>query len=281
MLIYALDDEPLALAMLEDTIRQAAPNAQLYTFTNAYALLEAAKSHLCDIAFLDIELGSDLDGVALARKLREMKANMNIIFVTAYEAYTREALSLRASGYLMKPVCAEQIKQELQDLRYPVENTHKLQVNCFGNFDVFLSDGTLFKFDRAKSKELFAYLVYKRGTSCTIKELAAVLFENSMYDDKQKSYIQKIISTLMMNLREQHAEHVVQKQYNSIRVNMDTIQCDYYDFLLNRKEARNAYHGEFMKQYSWAEAAVAYMDFIKEDEMSCEAMNDAYTSRRR
>ncbi len=68
-----------------------------------------------------------------------------------------------------------------------------LRVQCFGNFDVFTPNGDHVHFERSKSKEVFAYLVHKHGSSCSTKEIAAALFEDAPYDEKQQNYVQKLI----------------------------------------------------------------------------------------
>jgi two-component SAPR family response regulator len=55
-------------------------------------------------------------------------------------------------------------------------------------------DNVPLHFERSKAKEIFAYLIYKHGASCTIREIAAILFEDEPYDRKQQWHIQKIIS---------------------------------------------------------------------------------------
>ena len=79
-------------------------------------------------------------------------------------------MDLRASGYIMKPVTVEKVKAELEALRYPIvpKKNVLLRVQCFGNFDVFLPSGEHVRFERSRSKEIFAYLVHRQGTSCTI-----------------------------------------------------------------------------------------------------------------
>lgn len=262
MKILAVDDEKLALEMLENVIREVCPSDEIYTFRNPKELLAFAKDNICDIAFLDIKMRG-MTGIELSKKLKDLMPNINIIFVTGYDDYTRDAMQLHASGYIYKPVTAEKIKYELNDLRYPVKHQNDdalLRVNCFGNFDVFTMDGNLSQFSRSKSKELFAYLVSINGASCTIKEIYSVLFEDIPYDKKKKMYLQKIISSLMSNLREVNAEKVIVKSYNSMAVNTKLIDCDYYNFLNYDVDAINNYHGKFMNQYSWAEFMIGYLD---------------------
>ncbi len=259
MRILACDDEPLALEMLTDAISEAKPDAELHGYRKQTELLEDAKNNGCDIAFLDIHMRG-MNGVELAKNLKELNPKMNIIFVTGFDEYTGDAMRLRASGYIMKPVTAEKVAEELKELRFPIvpKNEALLKVQCFGNFDVFTPDGTPVHFERSKSKEVFAYLVHRHGSSCTIKEIAAALFEDEPYDLKQQAYLQKIISAMMKSLKKIGVEKCVNKSYNSLSVNVSTLDCDYYRFAELDPGAVNAYGSEYMSQYYWA-------DFMFED----------------
>ena len=85
-----------------------------------------------------------MNGVELAKKLKDINPKLNIIFVTGFDQYTGDAMKLHASGYIMKPVTKEKVEAELAELRHPIEPKSDvlLRVQCFGNFDVFL-DGTI------------------------------------------------------------------------------------------------------------------------------------------
>ena len=61
-----------------------------------------------DILLLDIEMG-DMDGVAMAKKLREQDDNVQIVFITGYSDYIAEGYEVAALHYLMKPVKKEKI----------------------------------------------------------------------------------------------------------------------------------------------------------------------------
>lgn len=263
MHIIAVDDEPLALGLLVRSIREARPDAQISQFQSGQSALEFLESNRCDVAFLDIQMRG-INGLTLAKRIKELNPQCNLIFVTGYSEYAADALSMHASGYINKPVSAEDIQAELQDLRHPVVALPNalLRVRCFGNFDVFTVDGEPIKFSRTKAKELFAYLVYRRGSSCSTRELAAVLFEDDEHSSKQMLYLQKIISSMMQTLREYNAANVIHKTYNAIALIDDAVDCDYYRFLKMDVPSINTYTGEFMSQYSWAEFVAGYLDRI-------------------
>ena len=233
MRILCLDDEPLALKMLEAAIREAKSDAEVTAFRKQADLLEDAKQNGCDVAFLDIHM-------------RGMNGG--------------DAMDMKASGYIMKPVTAEEVKAELEDLRFPItpKSNALLRVQCFGNFDVFTPDGAHVRFERSKAKEVFAYLVHKQGSSCTTREIFAAIFED--YEKKLQNLLQTYIYAMIKSLKAVGAEDAVVRSYNALAVNPDVLDCDYYRFKELDAGAVNAYQNEYMSQYYWA-------DFLYDDYM--------------
>lgn len=254
MNIIAIDDEMPALNLLLSAIEEAKPEATIKGFSDPDELIEYVKNNKVDIACLDIQI-YDVTGIELAKIIKEVQPRINIIFVTAYDDYIGDAMKMHASGYLRKPVVASDIAREFADLRYEINDnkSYKIKAKCFGYFDVFNLNGDVFRFSRAKSKEAFAYLVCKNGSTSTINELGSVLFEDEPYDEKKKNYIQKILSTMNKDLEAAGVGDIVRKSYNSISVNPKLIDCDFYHYLNGDNVAEANYRGEFMNQYSWAE----------------------------
>ena len=261
MRIMCVDDEPLALKMLEMSIQKAKPDAEVKSFRKPRELLEAAQQDGCDIAFLDIHMRG-MNGVELAKELKGVNPKMNIIFVTGFSDYAGDAMSLHASGYIMKPVNKDKIERELSDLRFPItpKSNALLRVQCFGNFDVFTPDGAHVRFERSKAKEVFAYLVHKQGSSCTTRELFAAIFEDEPYEKKLQNLLQTYIYAMIKSLKAVGAEAAVVRSYNALAVNPEVLDCDYYRFKELDAGAVNAYQNEYMSQYYWA-------DFLYDDYM--------------
>lgn len=254
MKILCVDDEPLMLQMLEMAIREAKPDADVTAYDDQDELIGDAAKNGCDIAFLDIHMRG-MNGVEVAKKLKEINPKMNIIFVTGFSEYAGDAMRLHASGYIMKPVTKEKIETELSDLRFPIvpKSNALLRVQCFGNFDVFLPDGSHMHFERQRSKEVFAYLVHRNGSSCTTREIAAALFEDEPFDRKQQNHVQQLIYAMIKSLKAAGAEAAVVRSYNALAVNPDVLDCDYYRFKELDAGAVNAYQNEYMSQYYWAD----------------------------
>ena len=242
-----VDDEELALIHLENEFKKAVSDgSECFCCTNPIRALDEAENNEFDIAFLDIEMPV-INGIQLAKKLKDINPKINIIFVTAYEQYAVNAYKLHASGYLTKPVNEAKIRCELDNLRYPVEikATKALQVKCFGNFEVF-AHGVPLKFKYSKSKELFAYLVDREGVAVNINELNAVLWE-----EDHKSYLRNLVADIQTTLVEAGAEDVFIKRRNECFVDVNNIDCDAYEYKKGNPDAIRMYRGEYMIQYSW------------------------------
>ena len=182
MRIIIVDDEKLAVENLLEILKELEPASRVVGFTESDEALGYLRETPADIALLDIEMG-EFNGIALAKKCKDLCPNINIIFVTGYSQYTLDALKLHASGYIMKPVRKSDLQLELDNLRHPVSTPprHKVRIQTFGNFEIFVEDKPL-PFPRTKCLECLAYLVDRKGARVTTRELASILWEERPYD---------------------------------------------------------------------------------------------------
>lgn len=231
MRIIAVDDEKIALEALVASISKVICETDVRGFENPEEALEYVLENDCDVAFLDIKLRG-MTGLELARRLKENRANVNIIFVTGYSEYSLDAFRLYASDYLLKPATPDDVRMALEHLRTPVKPTQRKRVRfkCFGNFEVYVDDKSL-SFKRAKTKELLAYLVDRMGASATMGELIAVLWESGPDTSSRQSNLRNLITDLKRTLSEFGAEDIIVKNRNTIAIDRDAVDCDYYDFL--------------------------------------------------
>jgi len=246
MKILLVDDEKLQLLRLEEAVKEVLPEAETLSYLNPMKAFEDSKEEQIDIAFLDIEMPG-LNGISLAKKLKSVNPKINIIFVTAYNNYAMEAMKMHASGYVSKPVSGEKIKEEVEGLRFPIElkPTKKLQIKCFGNFELFYEAKPL-RFSYSKSKELFAYLVDREGSAININELNAVLWEVD-----HKSYLRNLVADIQKTLKAVGCADVFVKSHNGYSIDVDKVDCDAYEYKNGNPNAIRMYRGEYMNQYSW------------------------------
>ena len=260
MNILAVDDEYYALELMRSALEEVAGGATVYLCRDVRSALQTATETRMDVAFLDIHM-PEKNGVELARELKLLNPKINIRFATGFSEHMKEGIDLRMSGYITKPVTPEAVKEELENLRNPIEwsNEKRIKILTFGNFEV-LVDGTPLKFDRKQSKEILAYLVDKRGTSATYSELAAMLWEDEEYDRTKQKNLQVYIASLVKSLLAVDVKDLLLKNRQGILLNTGIVDCDYYRFLEGDTRAINSFTGQYMSAYSWAEFTVGYLE---------------------
>ncbi len=261
MNIIVADDEKLSMENMLSLLRRLEPEANIAGFTEADDVFEYMEKNQVDIAFLDIEMG-EYNGIELAERCTDIAPRLNIIFVTGYPEYSLDAFRLHASGYLLKPVRIEELQAELHHLRHHIPR-HHIRVQTFGFFEVFV-DSVPLKFTRTKCKECLAYLIDRRGARVTYADLAAILWEARTYDPAVQVNTQKIVSDLIKTLREANLEELIIKSRQDIAINTALVDCDYYAVLEGDTAKLNAFMGEYMSNYSWAEFTVGELIKLKE-----------------
>lgn len=248
MKILAVDDEFIALEGLVKSIKEACSDAEIFSFRFADEAIRFMRTNICDVAFLDIEM-IGMNGVGLANALIQVNPEINIIFSTGYGNYRDVAFDIHASGYIVKPITTEKVKKELDNLRKPVKKINKLQIEVFGNFEVYFN-GTPLKFKYTKSKELLAYLVDRRGALCTVSELTAILFED---DDGHDTYFKSIRKDLIDTITAVGCENSIIIQRGKLGINKENVYCSFFDLIDGKVNIKDVYHGEYMTQYSFSE----------------------------
>ena len=117
--IIMVDDSKVILADGLSVLEEVVPNAAITGFIWPNEAIEYAKANRITLAFLDIELGT-ASGLDLCRTLLEINPTTNVIFLTAYPDYSLDAWDTDASGFLIKPLTAEDVRRQIHRLRYPI-----------------------------------------------------------------------------------------------------------------------------------------------------------------
>ena len=256
IVIYVVEDVPQARTALTELVKRQCPTAAVTTFGKGEDALRHADELVPDIAILDIELPG-MNGLQLAERLKALNQQLNIIFTTGHPEYMAEAFRMHASGYLLKPVTEEQLREELNNLRYnPGQMGKRLVVRTFGVFTAKI-DGTPLSFRYRKTEELLAYLINSGARMCTVGELINVLWEDG--NPRRESYLRNLISDLRAVLRQHGCENVLLRSKGLIGVDVNRIDCDFYDWMKGQKQARASFAGQYMSQFSWAEWTLAWM----------------------
>ncbi len=116
--VIMVDDRKLILTGGLPILEEVFPNATVTGFTDAAEAVEYAKVNRVALAFLDIEL-RDISGLEVCRELLKINPRTNVVYLTAYIGYAFDAWSTGASGFMLKPLTSEGIREQLQNLRYP------------------------------------------------------------------------------------------------------------------------------------------------------------------
>ena len=254
MIAITVDDERPMLNALTDIVKSSPDIEEVYDFSLCSAALEWISQNSADVAFLDINMRG-IGGLALAEKIIEYHPDCKIVFCTGYGEYALNAIQLRCSGYLMKPITMEDVQKEIDHIKSKNPVTTLLDVKCFGTFEV-LKNGEALSFKRTKAKELLAVLIDRNGAGMTGKQICAVMWPESSDDVKNMDYLRHLVGDLKKALANVGAENVFCQEGYNYRIDTTRINCDYHKFL---KTGKPQFHGEYMSQYSWAEDTLSLL----------------------
>lgn len=110
-----VDDEPLALRLLESYVARTPDLRLAGAFSSAEEARECINGEAIDLAFLDIQMPG-MNGIELARAAREH--NVRVVFVTAYRDFALDGFRVAALDYLLKPVSFEEFSDAVERFRY-------------------------------------------------------------------------------------------------------------------------------------------------------------------
>lgn len=242
------DDEQLILNDIRRTaIKVLGESTEIYEASNSDETLNIIRDNDIPIVFLDIEMPF-ISGLEVANRIREMKPRTNIIFVTGHEQYALDVLSMYVSGFIMKPVNEGSMRKAIENLRYPIS---ELKVICFGHFEV-LFGGKPISFKRSQCKEVFAYLIDKKGAFVSEDELRYLLWSEEEDTDKKRRYVRNIISDIRSAFKQYDMENVIINDNKSgYAINCDKVSCDLYDYLSGKLSADKINTDRYMEQFSW------------------------------
>lgn len=262
MTILTVDSSAEALKRLSGILTGLRPDAEILSHTDSMSALQEARAREIDLAVLETNL-PELNGIDLGQYLKDLYPLINLIYLTHDQDSAYEAMRLHASGYLIKPAEREGLARELSDLRHPEAEQRRKRVfaQTFGNFELFV-DGKPVVFKYTRTKEIVALLVNNRGAQTTNGEIIGSLWEDDGDPEKKTSYLSNLRQDLQNTFTKLKLNGILIKQRGSMAIAADKIECDLYDWLVNRKASKYQYLGDYMNQYSWAEYVHAELDEI-------------------
>lgn len=117
---FIIDDEPLAIEVLESHIEKIDRLEVAGTFQNAVRAFEELQSNPVDLLFLDIQMPG-LTGIDFVKTLKHPP---KVIFTTAYREYALEGYELDVVDYLLKPISFKRFLKAVDKVYKRLGQTH-------------------------------------------------------------------------------------------------------------------------------------------------------------
>ena len=223
MIALCVDDEPIMLTLLQKAVEASSDIDEVVAFGKANDALAWAETHHFDVAFLDVELHG-VNGTEIARRLREKSPYLPIIFCTGYAEYALDAYRLHADGYLLKPIHAEDVQNELDRLVGKTRTKPLLYISDNG-MTFKDKNGEAFSFRRGRTYDLMRILVEANGAPLTKEEIYDKLFGRIPgFLEKNSNYFSKLTGDLSATLALHGAGEVLIRAANKYALDMKRIE---------------------------------------------------------
>lgn len=125
-----IDDEPLAINVLEDFIIKFSQLELVGKFTNSIEALRFLNTTTeVDVVFVDIKM-SMMTGFELVNSL---KNKVTVVFTTAYREYAVDSYELDALDYLVKPISYERFKKCIDKIEVEFQKKNNIEIEAKTN----------------------------------------------------------------------------------------------------------------------------------------------------
>ncbi|MDB5025784.1 MAG: response regulator transcription factor [Mucilaginibacter sp.] len=121
-----VDDEPLALHILEDYISKMPFLTLVKATTNPIEALQLVQEGRVDLVFLDVQM-PELTGIQF---LRIANGKAKVILTTAYSQYALEGYELDVIDYLLKPIAFDRFFKAVQKAQAILQPSSKPEVKA-------------------------------------------------------------------------------------------------------------------------------------------------------
>jgi two-component system, LytTR family, response regulator LytT len=149
MTIVAIDDEPLALQLINGYIEETPELSLLAKFKDPLEAVVFLKENIVDIVMLDIQMPG-LNGIEFTR---QMTSGPKVIFTTAYKKYAIEGFKLEIVDYLVKPFSYQDFLKAIHRAEKLINLEKKSYVNI-GSNNEFLYLKSNYKIKRIKFNDI-------------------------------------------------------------------------------------------------------------------------------
>lgn len=251
MHVICVDDEQPALDNFRWTLAKFEDIDTLHLFQSGEDALKWAQEHVVDIAFIDMEM-TGMHGLDLAVKLKESCRYLRVVFVTAYSQYAMDAWNVDATGYVLKPYTAEDIRKELDKCVFCPLPSRRIVIRTIPSLSISV-DGQAVFIAGEKTRELFALLVDRGERGITSVEGIDCLWPNRINDRGVQALLRMTYKRMVEALEEAGIGHIVMSSAGHRYLRVEEVDCDLYRILSGDLKAGECYDGRYLEDYSWAE----------------------------
>ena len=162
-----IDDEPLAIKVIESYIDQIEGVEVVATCSNPLEVISILNKHAIDLVFLDIEM-PNLTGIDLVKTIENMP---QFIFTTAYPQYALDGFNLNATDYLVKPIPFHRFLKAISRVRekYQLEKNFTVNTSSAGRSETMENDFIFVKSEYENIKINTEDILYIQGLKDYIK----------------------------------------------------------------------------------------------------------------
>lgn len=229
-----VDDELLVLQLLERIVGEFNNIRIVGVFTDPEQALQEIPGLKPEVLFLDVDM-PEMDGIELGTKLLEsdIREDMAIVFVTAYEQYAIQAFKLNAIHYLLKPVDAASVDEALNRL-HQKKGVQPPAINKGGEIHFFgplhlRANGNSLDFLTAKIEELLALLIIHRDNGISKWRIIDVLWEESSIEKSQQN-LHTMIFRLKKMLNHAGIRVGIHCRNSMYTIDLNGFYCDLVEF---------------------------------------------------
>ncbi|MGO4693838.1 response regulator [Paenibacillus sp. 2TAB26] len=202
-----IEDEKPILELMKVILGRNTNYTIVGAFTNPIEALEKMEDIKPDVAFIDVEMPK-MNGLELARKVRALTIQTEIVFTTAYKNYALDAFGVEAIDYILKPVTPSTIERVTERLvnrqratTMVIPQKDLFMIQCFGGFEVRNSEGVPVHFRTRRAEELFAYFLCHSGRNISKWQVMDLLWPD-MPEERSSSNLYNTIYLMKKILKE-------------------------------------------------------------------------------
>ena len=255
MRAIVVDDEPIMLNSFLRLSRDIADLDVIATFQKPEEALDFVKARPVELVFLDVKMPC-MNGIELAEKLREIRPDILLVFISAYDEYIRDSNRIGGDYYIVKPYKLETLEIAMERIRILANRQKKdICIRTFGRFNVYRGGKPIRL--RGKAKEILALIVTRRGREISNEEIYRTIWEDRTYSNANMTVYYDALRRLRQALAQEGLDRLLISTARGQMVDTSIFDCDYYEWCDGKENTEGKFEGEFLSEYSWGNISLA------------------------